>query len=133
MPLRGAGCVPDSANVRFHMNDLLSDPPSESPPARWPVVMLVLVGLVLSTGIVFFIGVLGGGAAANVAHATFFSRYFAHLCIGVYVLYVLAIFLLFSKGRHTISAAVAWLPFALAATVPAWLPPLLRVGQAFTR
>jgi hypothetical protein len=96
------------------MSDLAPDPTTESSLVRWFFVILVLVGLVPSTSIVVFIVVLGGGAAANVADPTFFSRYFAHLCIGSYVLYVLAVFLLFLKGHRTISAALAWLPIALA-------------------
>lgn len=113
-------------------SNLASDSPSVSPPVRWPFVILVLVGLALSTVIVLFMAVLGGGAAANVAQPTFFSRYFAHLCIGGYMLYVLAIFVLFSRGLHIVSAALAWLPVGLAGSAPVWAPVLLLVGQAFS-
>lgn len=114
------------------MNNPVSDSSGVSTPARWSLVILVLAGLVLSTGIVFFIAILGGGAGANVAQPTFFSRYFAQLCIGGYVLYVLAIFMLFSNGRHTISAALAWAPVGLAGSSPFWVPVLLLLQKAFS-
>lgn len=119
-------------HVKLHMNNFASDPPGVSSPTRWPFVILVLIGLVLSTGIVLFIAILGGGAAANVANPTFFSRYFAHLCIGGYLLYVLVIFVLFSSGRHLISAALAWLPVGLAVSTPVWVPALLLIEKAFS-